>query len=199
MIDVEIQKNLGERKQPSRTENSNAPKNSILSSSHPNLLNTEELGITCSIAYSTETAMEKSLRAATAELINEYQNLNAAKVEELSSDPSPLEFLQYVCKNRPFVLRQGAADWDACSKWTAQYLTSHLESTVVNIAHTPNGKADSPVEHGGKLLFVKPYEAQISFSEALSHIRRQEIDGTQNGPIVYAQTRRSLNSSLKWE
>jgi hypothetical protein len=49
--------------------------------------------------------------------------------------------------------------------------------------------ADSPLFEDGKTLFVKPYETEMPFPEALERIQQQEEDGV--GPILYAQTRPS--------
>ena len=48
-----------------------------------------------------------------ANLIETYHELNAAVVDELSAEPSPLEFMRYVATNRPFVVRGGAKNWAA--------------------------------------------------------------------------------------
>lgn len=68
-----------------------------------------------------------------------YHDLNAAVVDEFEGEPSPLEFMRYVAKNRPFVARQAAADWASLSKWNAQYLRDVMEGQSVNVATTPFG------------------------------------------------------------
>ncbi|MFX9552042.1 hypothetical protein ABTO49_20850, partial [Acinetobacter baumannii] len=50
------------------------------------------------------------------ELLKTYNELNAAVVDELDEEPSPLEFLRYVARNTPFVVRGAASGWEACQK-----------------------------------------------------------------------------------
>lgn len=59
---------------------------------------------------------------AIANAINAYHELNASIVEELEEEPSPLEFMRYVARNRPFVVRRAASQWDAVVRWNAEYL-----------------------------------------------------------------------------
>jgi jumonji domain-containing protein 7 len=79
--------------------------------------------------------MEKAI----ADLIQDYQEFNPNKVDELMDDPSPLEFMRYVARNRPFVIRGGAASWKACLKWDADYLTAIMKDSPVKVAVTPMG------------------------------------------------------------
>ena len=72
-------------------------------------------------------------------LINAYHELNAAVVDELTEDPSPLEFMRYVARNRPFVVRGAASEWDAVRKWDAEYLRQAIDGESVNVAVTPLG------------------------------------------------------------
>ena len=79
--------------------------------------------------------MEHAIAAA----IESYHELNAAVVDELREEPSPLEFMRYVAKNRPFVVRRAAAEWDAVQKWDANYLRQVMGNSPVNVAVTPLG------------------------------------------------------------
>lgn len=72
-------------------------------------------------------------------LMNTYNELNSHSVEELFSDPSPLEFMRYVARNTPFVIRGGASHWKATQKWNSTYLKSALDGQFVNVAVTPFG------------------------------------------------------------
>lgn len=74
-----------------------------------------------------------------AELITTYHELNSSLIEELSEEPSPLEFMRYVARNTPFVVRGGARDWQATKTWDVQYLTHFLRDHQVNVAVTPLG------------------------------------------------------------
>jgi jumonji domain-containing protein 7 len=72
-------------------------------------------------------------------LIQDYYDLNPSRIDELVEDPSPLEFMRYVAKNRPFVIRGGAEDWTACRKWNTQYLGATMRGRYVKVAMTPKG------------------------------------------------------------
>ncbi len=74
-----------------------------------------------------------------AELITTYFELNSSVIEELDEEPSPLEFMRYVARNTPFVIRRAAADWKASSTWNAAFLGAYLGQETVNVAVTPNG------------------------------------------------------------
>lgn len=74
-----------------------------------------------------------------AELITSYTELNSSIIEELEEEPSPLEFMRFVAKNIPFVIRGGAKDWTATKTWSAGYLRDFLRGHHVNVAVTPYG------------------------------------------------------------
>ena len=73
------------------------------------------------------------------DLIETHNDLNASVIDELDSEPSPLEFMRYVARNTPFVIRGGALSWKASKKWDADYLRSALSGQAVNVAVTPEG------------------------------------------------------------
>ena len=50
-----------------------------------------------------------------------------------------MQFLRYVARNEPFVVRGGARDWPAARLWNAEFLKEQLRDHVVNVAVTPNG------------------------------------------------------------
>jgi hypothetical protein len=83
-----------------------------------------------------------------ADLITAYHEFNAAVIDELHEEPSALEFMRYVAKNRPFVVRGGAKEWKACESWDAAYLSDVMRSEDVQVAVTPYGyvalKKESP-------------------------------------------------------
>jgi jumonji domain-containing protein 7 len=68
-----------------------------------------------------------------------YQELNEEQITELHEPPSPLEFLRYVHRNRPFIIRGGAREWPAVQRWTANYLQTKLRDCSVKVAITPDG------------------------------------------------------------
>lgn len=149
-----------------------------------------------------------------AELITTWNELNGgggggsgsgsrsgSGVEELGEEPSPLEFMRYVARNAPFVVRRGAAHWPATRKWNAAYLRQALGRQDVNVAVTPFGNADAPtLADDGELVFAKPHEEDQPFEDFLEFLRRQELDptfrerereGEGEEEVRYAQTRRS--------
>ena len=71
--------------------------------------------------------------------IETYHELNDAVIDDLFDEPSPLEFMRFVARNRPFVVRQAAANWDAVNKWNATYLCKVMEGQEINVAVTPVG------------------------------------------------------------
>ncbi|KAK8181071.1 cupin-like domain-containing protein [Phyllosticta citribraziliensis] len=131
------------------------------------------------------------------ELITSYHELNAHVVDELYEEPSPLEFMRYVARNRPFIVRSGAAHWDALKKWNASHLKEVLKAHNVNVAITNEGNADSAVQTSdGRLIFVEPYEREEPFSQVLDKIADQELRGTEPRVRRYAQTQ---NDNLRGE
>jgi len=131
------------------------------------------------------------------ELLLNYNELNSSQVEELEDLPSALEFMRFVALNRPFVVRGGAADWEAAKTWNASTLKSLLGNQFVNVAVTPAGNADSPTTNDdGELLFVKPCEEEHHFDEFLDFVTRQELVGDTSSEVRYAQTQ---NDNLRGE
>ncbi|KAI1817176.1 phospholipase A2 [Poronia punctata] len=143
-----------------------------------------------------------------AELLTTYNELNSSRIEELDEEPSPLEFMRYVSRNTPFVVRGGARDWVATRTWDAPYLRSALAGHKVNVAVTPFGNADAPTEDGGgRLVFAKPHEEDQDFGDFLEYVIRQEQQ-QEGGPdreqnvekgrdeVRYAQTQ---NDNLRHE
>lgn len=83
-----------------------------------------------------------------AELLDNYHELNGSAIEELHQEPSPLEFMRYVARNTPFVVRKGAANWTATKIWNSSYLENFLRDQTVNVAVTPKGWVDSQLRRG---------------------------------------------------
>ncbi|KAI0810656.1 cupin-like domain-containing protein [Xylaria sp. FL0064] len=112
-------------------------------------------------------------------LLTTYNELNSSRIEELDEEPSPLEFMRYVARNTPFVVRRGAQDWTATRTWDAAYLCSTLAGHKVNVAVTPYGNADAPTLDGrGCTVFAKPHEEDQEFGEFLEFLMRQERSGS---------------------
>ena len=129
-------------------------------------------------------------------LLETYYDFNAIVIDELDDVPSALEFMRYVARNRPFVVRGGARDWKAFEKWDAAYLEQIMADSQVNVAITPFGNADAIVEEdNGKLVYVEPMEQQERFQDVLRYV--QKSDSTDwSGPVKYAQTQ---NDNLRNE
>ena len=81
-----------------------------------------------------------SLETIVVDMLLTYQDLNGICVDEMHEVPSPLEFMRYVGKNRPFVIRHaGLGHWPALQIWSVPYLKERMGNTPVNIAVTPDG------------------------------------------------------------
>lgn len=126
------------------------------------------------------------------ELINTYNDLNSCAIEVLDEEPSPLEFMRYVARNTPFVVRRAAADWKASQTWNVDHLREALSHVSVNVAVTPAGNADSPTTRdSGSIVFAKPWQEDQPFPEFLDYVVRQETEPESLGPdseVRYAQT-----------
>ncbi|KAF4633356.1 hypothetical protein G7Y89_g4766 [Cudoniella acicularis] len=83
-------------------------------------------------------------------LLQTYNSLNSPHIPVLTEEPSPLEFHRYVALNRPFVVRGGAKDWEACQDWNVAKLKEVMEGRSVNVAVTPLGNADSPTSNANE-------------------------------------------------
>ncbi|KAJ9142741.1 JmjC domain-containing protein 7 [Pleurostoma richardsiae] len=143
--------------------------------------------------------MEDGAADPLAELITSYNELNSSFVEELTEEPSPLDFMRYVARNTPFVIRRGASHWQAATKWNADFLRELLKDETVNVAVTPKGNADSPTRlENGSLVFAKPWEEDQAFPEFLDYVIRQERDPSfpADAEVRYAQTQ---NDNLRHE
>ncbi|MCJ1453653.1 hypothetical protein MMC28_004000 [Mycoblastus sanguinarius] len=129
------------------------------------------------------------------EMLTTYHELNG-NIDELLEDPSPLDFMRYVAKNRPFVVRRGCSTWPAVQTWNAAYLQAVMRETPVKIAVTPYGNADSAVRNpqDGSIYFCKPLELDESFSDFLSYLRGQS--SRRDSLVKYSQTQ---NDNLRGE
>ena len=144
------------------------------------------------------------------DLILSYHELNRTAVDELDNEPSPLEFMRYIGKNRPFVVRGGISHWPAIRQWTMKYLRDVMKDQLVKVAITPHGSvaklvnyfdwkkiiltsnADSAVRERGdvSMYFVKPLEEDEPFCKFIEYVQKQELDGDLVTEVKYAQTRR---------
>ncbi|KAH7166252.1 putative phospholipase [Dactylonectria macrodidyma] len=134
------------------------------------------------------------------ELLSTFNELNSHVVEQLSEEPSPLEFMRFVARNTPFVIRGGASSWKACQEWNSAYLLSALKGQSVNVAVTPFGNADAPTVHPDHdfPVFAKPHYEDQPFDQFLEYVVRHETDPDfpHNAEVRYAQTQ---NDNLRDE
>lgn len=79
-----------------------------------------------------------SVTEATASMLHTYHELNG-DIHVLNEEPSPLDFMRYVAKNRPLVVRRGCSKWSAVRNWNVDYLQEIMKDTLVKVAVTPHG------------------------------------------------------------
>lgn len=79
-----------------------------------------------------------SVAEATADMLTTYHELNG-DIHVLYEEPSPLDFMRYVTKNRPLVVRRGCSKWLAVLKWNVDYLQETMKDVPVKVAVTPHG------------------------------------------------------------
>lgn len=72
-------------------------------------------------------------------MLTTYNDLNSSNIDELTSTPSPLEFMRFVSRNRPFIVRGGASNWTATKTWNIARLKELMGDTAVEVAVTPKG------------------------------------------------------------
>lgn len=77
-------------------------------------------------------------------LISTFNDLNSSIICELDEEPSPLEFMRYVARNVPFVVRGASSSWGAVQKWNPEYLKTVMQGQNVNVAITPHGYSSIP-------------------------------------------------------
>ncbi|XP_028579498.2 bifunctional peptidase and (3S)-lysyl hydroxylase JMJD7 isoform X3 [Podarcis muralis] len=91
-------------------------------------------------------------------------------VPYLDSLPSPLEFYrEWVCPNKPCIIRNAVNHWPALKKWTLAYLREIMNSKLVSVAVTPNGYADAVYQD----WFVMPEERHMPFSAFLDIVEKK--------------------------
>ena len=85
------------------------------------------------------SAHDSTLYDCTVELLESYNDVNSSDIDVFYEEPSPVLFLRYVAKNRPFVIQRGCSDWPAVQKWDIQYLLEAMVDAEVDVAETPLG------------------------------------------------------------
>ncbi|XP_070325170.1 bifunctional peptidase and (3S)-lysyl hydroxylase JMJD7 isoform X2 [Odocoileus virginianus] len=101
-------------------------------------------------------------------------------VPHLDEPPSPLHFYRdWVCPNRPCIIRNALQHWPALRKWSLPYLRATVGSTEVSVAVTPDGYADAV--RGDR--FVMPAERRLPLSHVLD-----VLEGRARHPgVLYVQ------------
>ncbi|XP_056666295.1 bifunctional peptidase and (3S)-lysyl hydroxylase JMJD7 isoform X1 [Monodelphis domestica] len=109
-------------------------------------------------------------------------------VPYLDGAPSPLQFYRdWVCPNRPCIIRNALRHWPALDKWTLPYLRAAVGSTEVSVAVTPDGYADAV--RGER--FVMPAERRLPLSSVID-----VLEGRARHPgVLYVQKQCSNLSS----
>lgn len=95
---------------------------------------TNHVNLLPELPYAVEMSDDELNEDPTADLLKTYAELNSSTIEALDECPSALEFLRYVKKNRPFVVRKGAQDWKATRTWNRAYLEAALRNQSVNVS-----------------------------------------------------------------
>uniref|UniRef100_A0A8C5PXK3 Bifunctional peptidase and (3S)-lysyl hydroxylase JMJD7 n=1 Tax=Leptobrachium leishanense TaxID=445787 RepID=A0A8C5PXK3_9ANUR len=96
--------------------------------------------------------------------------LGSGSVPYLQEAPSPLAFYrEWVCPNRPCIIRDAVAHWPALHKWTTRYLRTCIGSKLASVAVTPNGYADAVY----KDRFVMPEEREMALSNFLDIVEKK--------------------------
>ena len=85
-----------------------------------------------------------SVDLATEEMLETYHELNG-DIDVLHECPSPLEFMRYVAKNRPFLVRAGCSAWPAVRRWNVPHFRTTLGDTLIKVAITPYGLVPSMI------------------------------------------------------
>jgi jumonji domain-containing protein 7 len=136
-------------------------------------------------------------------LLDNYHDINSQSVTELTREPTPLEFMRYVSRNQPFIIRHHPDSTEATlfkktlELWSAEYLTERMKGEEVTVAITPSGNADSVVQlPSGGSIFCKPYEVREPFEHAVQAIYAQEKTADYHGATRYIQ---SQNDNLRSE
>ncbi|XP_078515773.1 bifunctional peptidase and (3S)-lysyl hydroxylase JMJD7 isoform X1 [Lissotriton helveticus] len=88
----------------------------------------------------------------------------------LNGPQKPLQFYrEWICPNRPCIIRNAFNHWPALEKWTFSYLRQVVGSRDVSVAVTPNGYADAV--YGDR--FVMPEERRMTFSSFLDIVEKK--------------------------
>uniref|UniRef100_A0A2I3S643 JmjC domain-containing protein n=1 Tax=Pan troglodytes TaxID=9598 RepID=A0A2I3S643_PANTR len=101
-------------------------------------------------------------------------------VPYLDKPPTPLHFYRdWVCPNRPCIIRNALQHWPALQKWSLPYFRATVGSTEVSVAVTPDGYADAVRgDH-----FMMPAERRLPLSFVLDVLEGR----AQHPGVLYVQ------------
>ncbi|GAO50341.1 hypothetical protein G7K_4469-t1 [Saitoella complicata NRRL Y-17804] len=109
------------------------------------------------------------------DMIREYQ--------ERVHHPSATEFAKIVSRNRPVVITGVLEEWPARRNWSLSNLRQKVGHTMVDVAETPSGNADSVVgDH-----FVQPYVSVQPLNSVFDWLESRH-KGSREGNVKYVQT-----------
>ncbi|XP_063508674.1 cytosolic phospholipase A2 beta isoform X1 [Pongo pygmaeus] len=101
-------------------------------------------------------------------------------VPYLDKPPTPLHFYRdWVCPNRPCIIRNALQHWPALQKWSLPYFRATVGSTEVTVAVTPDGYADAV--RGDR--FMMPAERRLPLSFVLDVLEGR----AQHPGVLYVQ------------
>ncbi|XP_054543269.1 bifunctional peptidase and (3S)-lysyl hydroxylase JMJD7 isoform X2 [Pan troglodytes] len=101
-------------------------------------------------------------------------------VPYLDKPPTPLHFYRdWVCPNRPCIIRNALQHWLALQKWSLPYFRATVGSTEVSVAVTPDGYADAV--RGDR--FMMPAERRLPLSFVLDVLEGR----AQHPGVLYVQ------------
>lgn len=114
-------------------------------------------------------------------------------IQILQGPPTALQFSRHVSRHIPILIENCIQARPCWTKWrNTKYLIDAMGDRKVQIALTPNGRADDVHNLNGKDVFALPAEAQMTFEELF-----QNFDGasksSKNTTVAYLQ---SQNSNL---
>ncbi|PNJ00712.1 hypothetical protein CK820_G0012554 [Pan troglodytes] len=124
-------------------------------------------------------------------------------VPYLDKPPTPLHFCRdWVCPNRPCIIRNTLQHWPALQKWSLLYFRATVGSTEVSVAVTPDGYADAvrgdrfmmPAERCLPLSFVLDVLEGRAQHPGVLYVQKQ----CSNLPTELPQLLPDLESHVPW-
>lgn len=124
-------------------------------------------------------------------LMEEYHSLNPSQ-PPLLPYPTPIEFCKQVNKGLPCIyLLQPGRRFCPAQSWTRSFLTNAVQNPV-EVALTPNGRADSLqcIDSEDRPVFLQPAAVSMTVSDLFDM-----FDKSQKTPVYYLQSQNgNLNS-----